>query len=491
MGRTFLYTRLLSADLWANRQGADMRTEAKLLLVDDEVATCRQLASLLNAELGVEVDVAGSLAEAKRKLDSRPALLICDLRLPDGDGMSLVNDIQASHLPTRVIVMTGVGGVNEAVEATRLGALDFLTKPVDTDRLIKVVERALRERALEEEIAYLQRQVDSDYSYHSMLSKSPTMQRIFDLVEQLGETTTTILIVGETGTGKERLARAIHEASGKHRSGPFVPVNCAAVPENLFESELFGHEKGSFTGAHDRRKGKFESAQGGTLFLDEVGEMPISLQPKLLRALQERQIERVGSSTPVDVDVRVVAATNRSLERQVRRNKFREDLFYRLNVVRLDLPPLRERPEDVPLLVKRFTERFAPRGKEAKRFSPAAMQVMMEHAWPGNVRELENLVERCSVTVAAETIEPNDLTLQAPPVNEGRKVSIDLSKPLTQLISETVADLEKRYLTRALAKARGNVGHCAKLTGLSRRSISAKLAEYGFNKREFKDLASR
>jgi DNA-binding NtrC family response regulator len=468
-----------------------MRTEAKLLLVDDEIDTCRQLAALLNAELGIAVEVAGSMAEAKKHLDSKPALLISDLRLPDGDGMQLLNAIQENHLATRVIVMTGVGGVNEAIEAMRLGALDFLTKPVDTDRLIKVVERALRERALEDEIAYLQRQVDSDYSYRSMLSKSPTMQRIFDLVEQLGETATTVLIVGETGTGKERLARAIHEASNKHRTGPFVPVNCAAVPETLFESELFGHEKGSFTGAHDRRKGKFESAQGGTLFLDEVGEMPISLQPKLLRALQERQIERVGSSQPISVDVRVVAATNKSLERQVRRGKFREDLFYRLNVVRLELPPLRERPEDVPLLVKRFAEKFAPRGKDGKRFSPAAMQSLMEHAWPGNVRELENLVERVSVTVANELVEPSDLMLTAAPAGEGRKVAIDLSKPLTQLISETVADLEKRYLTRALAKARGNVGHCAKLTGLSRRSISAKLAEYGFNKREFKDMASR
>jgi DNA-binding NtrC family response regulator len=468
-----------------------MRPPATLLLVDDETETCRQLAELLNAELGVQVDLAASVAEAKEKLESKPALLISDLSLPDGDGMALLSAIQELHLPTRVIVMTGVGGVNEAVRALQLGALDFLTKPVDTERLVKVVERALRERALEEEIAYLQRQVDSDYSYRSMLSKSPSMQRIFDLVEQLGQTATTVLIVGETGTGKERLARAIHEASASHRSGPFMPVNCAAVPETLFESELFGHEKGSFTGAHDRRKGKFESAQGGTLFLDEVGEMPIALQPKLLRALQERQIERVGGNTPISVDVRVVAATNRALERQVRRGKFREDLFYRLNVVRLDLPPLRERPEDVPLLVKRFAEKFSPRGKEPKKFSPLAMQAMMEHSWPGNVRELENLVERVSVTIANEVVEPSDLFLSAPPAAEGRKVAIDLSKPLTQLISETVADLEKRYLTRALAKARGNVGHCAKLTGLSRRSISAKLAEYGFNKREFKDMASR
>jgi len=468
-----------------------MRAPANLLLVDDETETCRQLAGLLQAELGVQVDIAGSLAEAKQRLECKPALLISDLFLPDGDGMALLSAVQESHSPTRVIVMTGVGGVNEAVRALQMGALDFLTKPVDTDRLIKVVERALRERALEEEIAYLQRQVDSDYSYRSMLSKSPSMQRIFDLVEQLGQTATTVLIVGETGTGKERLARAIHEASATHRPGPFIPVNCAAVPESLFESELFGHEKGSFTGAHDRRKGKFEAAQGGTMFLDEVGEMPIALQPKLLRALQERQIERVGGNQPIPVDVRVVAATNRALERQVRRGKFREDLFYRLNVVRLDLPPLRERPEDVPLLVNKFAEKFSPRGKEAKRFSPAAMQAMMEHSWPGNVRELENLVERVSVTIAAELVEPSDLFLSAPAASEGRKVAIDLSKPLTQLISETVADLEKRYLTRALAKARGNVGHCAKLTGLSRRSISAKLAEYGFNKREFKDLASR
>jgi two-component system response regulator AtoC len=397
------------------------KPKARLLLVDDEADTCKQLAKLLKDELELDVVVAESLAEAKRKLDSRPHLLVSDLSLPDGDGMDLLDSVREAGLTTRVIVMTGFGGVREAVRALQLGAIDFLTKPVDTDHLIKVVERALRECALEDEIAFLKSKVSSDHSYRSMLSKSPAMQRIFALVEQLGQTTTTVLIVGETGTGKERLARAIHEAAAEHRSGPFVAVNCAAVPESLFESELFGHEKGSFTGAHDRRKGKFESAQSGTLFLDEIGEMPIPLQPKLLRALQERQIERVGGNQPISVDVRVVAATNKSLERQVKRGKFREDLFYRLNVVRTDLPPLRQRTEDIPLFVQRFAQKFTPNGKEPKRFSPAAMQIMMEHGWPGNVRELENLVERVSVTSANDVVEPSELMLSATPPSDSRR----------------------------------------------------------------------
>jgi len=465
-----------------------MSSKSKLLLVDDEKDTCKHIADFLNDELDAEVQTAASLAEARPKLNANPALLISDLSLPDGDGMDLLNAVREANLSTRVIVMTGYGGVAEAVRATKLGALDFLTKPVDLDHLLRVVRRALREESLEKEVEDLRKKIGNEY--RSMLSKSVSMERIFALVEQLGQSATTVLIVGETGTGKERLARAIHEASAEHRSGPFVAVNCAAVPETLFESELFGHEKGSFTGAHDRRKGKFESAQGGTLFLDEVGEMPIGLQPKLLRALQERHIERVGGNQPIPVDVRVVAATNRTLEKQVKRGRFREDLFYRLNVVRLDLPPLRERPEDVPLLVTRFAERFAPRGKDPKRFTPAAMQAMLEHTWPGNVRELENLVERVSVTIAAEEVEATDLMLNTAPTGDGRRTSIDLSKPLQQVIAETTADLEKRYLTRALAKARGNVGVCAKISGLSRRSISAKLTEYGFDKKEFKGVAN-
>jgi DNA-binding NtrC family response regulator len=466
-----------------------MAQKPKLLLVDDETETCKQLASFLNQELDAEVQLAGSLEEARPKLNANPALLISDLSLPDGDGMDLLNAVRDANLTTRVIVMTGYGGVAEAVRATKLGALDFLTKPVDLDHLLRVVRRALREESLEKEVAELKKRMGNEY--RSMLSKSVCMERIFALVEQLGQSTANVLIVGETGTGKERLARAIHEASAEHRSGPFVAVNCAAVPETLFESELFGHEKGSFTGAHDRRKGKFESAQGGTLFLDEVGEMPIALQPKLLRALQERQIERVGGNQPISVDVRVVAATNRTLERQVKRGKFREDLYYRLNVVRIDLPPLRDRPEDIPLLVTRFAEKFCPRGKEPKSFSPAAMQTMLEHQWPGNIRELENLVERVSVTIPAELVEPSDLMLNTTAGGEARKTSIDLSKPLQQVIAETTTDIEKRYLTRALAKARGNVGVCAKISGLSRRSISAKLTEYGFDKKEFKEVAGR
>ena len=465
-----------------------MVNRQSILLVDDEADSAKRLGELIGSQLDVNVEVAENLAAARKGIARAPQLVIADLQLPDGDGLALLDDEEESKKRVPVIVMTGVGGVNDAVRAMQNGALDFLTKPIDVDRLMKVVETALRERASQDEAEYLQRQAAADFTYRSMVSKSPTMQRVFDLVEQLGPTTTTALIKGETGTGKERLARAIHEASCDHRTGPFVAVNCAAVPEALFESDLFGHEKGSFTGAADRRKGKFELAQGGTLFLDEVGEMPLALQPKLLRALQERQIERVGGSQAIDVDVRVIAATNRDLERQVRRGRFREDLFYRLNVVQLELPPLRERPEDIPLLARRFAERFAPRGKPAKHFSAGALQALMAHPWKGNIRELENLVERISVTVEGETIEASDLLLGAAAPGAGKRVAVDLSKPLAQLLAESSADLEKRYLERALAKARGNVGHCAEICGLSRRSISAKLAEHGLDKKQFKAL---
>ena len=388
--------------------------------------------------------------------------------------------------------MTGYGSIDRAVQAMRLGAYDFLTKPLDVDHLRLVLERAARERGLREEVVQLKEQLLREYSFHNVLSKSPKMQTIFELVQNVAATTTTVLIEGETGTGKEQLARAIHQASLPFRKGPMVAINCAALPENLLESELFGHEKGAFTSAIGQRKGRFELADGGTLFLDEVGDIPPAMQAKLLRVLQERKFERVGGTESIVVDVRVIAATNRPLARLVKRGKFREDLYYRLNVVKIDLPPLRERVEDIPLLAAHFGAKYSRGDQAPKDISPAAMDRLLKHHWPGNIRELENAMERACVTARGPKIEPGDLPLEvlesAPSASGTNNTrALDLDRPLPQLLRESAAELEKTYLRKALKKCRGNIGRCAKLCGLSRRSISAKLSEYGIDKEEFKE----
>lgn len=435
------------------------------------------------------VSEAGTGAEARKLLeDGAPSILVTDLDLPDGDGMDLVRLIRERNWPTSAIVITGVGGVREAVEALHLGAIDFLPKPVDIDHLQIAVNRILREKALEDEVSQLREKLMGHSSYHGLISKSPRMLAVFELIENLAGTTTTVLVNGETGTGKERIARALHEASVAYRKGPMVAVNCAALPENLLESELFGHEKGAFTGAIGMRRGRFELANLGTLFLDEVGEIPMAMQAKLLRALQERRFERVGGTDTVDVDVRIVAATNRPLERMVQKNRFREDLFYRLNVVRIDLPPLRERTEDIPLLVSNLSKRFVRPNQQPKEFLPDALETLMSYNWPGNIRELENVIERVAVTTAADRIGREQLPpdLFAPRPAKSR-LPVDLSLTLPELLTRVTNDIERRYLEKALQKCRGNVGAVAKVSGLSRRSISTKLAEYQLDKARFKE----
>jgi transcriptional regulator with GAF, ATPase, and Fis domain len=313
------------------------------------------------------------------------------------------------------------------------------------------------------------------------------MHAAFELIANVAHTITTVLIEGETGTGKEQVARAIHQAS-VGRTGPMVAVNCAALPENLLESELFGHEKGSFTSAISTRKGRFELADGGTIFLDEVGDVPAAMQAKLLRVLQERQIERVGGQQSIEVDVRVIAATNRSLQKLVKDSKFREDLYYRLNVVKIDLPPLRERPEDIPLLAQHFAEKYAGPERPPKQISPQAMEVLLSYRWPGNIRELENAIERAVVTSRDNTIQVENLPpeLLAPPASKS-PFRIDLETPLPDLLRTVTDRVERQYIQKALKKARGNVGRCAKICGLSRRSISAKIAEYKLEKSTFKE----
>jgi DNA-binding NtrC family response regulator len=461
----------------------------RILIAEDSEPTREQLRKLLQADGAYQVDTTGDGRSALTLLQKNSySLFLTDLKMPRLDGMKLIEAIREKQLPVTVVVMTGYGSIDRAVQAMRLGAYDFLTKPLDIDHLRLVLDRAGRERGLQDEVAQLREQVKRESSFHNVLSKNPRMHAIFELIQNVATTTATVLIEGETGTGKEQIARAVHQVSSPYRKGEMVAVNCAALPENLLESELFGHEKGAFTSAISQRKGRFELADHGTIFLDEVGDIPPSMQAKLLRVLQERKFERVGGTESIEVDVRVIGATNRSLARLVKRGKFREDLYYRLNVVKIDLPPLRERLEDVPLLAGHFAARYARPGEAPKGISPEAMEKLLQHSWPGNIRELENAMERACVTARGETIEPADL---APEVLSPRPASptmrqIDLSRKLPELLREMAAEVEKSYLRKALKKTRGNVGRCARLSGLSRRSISTKLAEYGIDKDEFK-----
>jgi transcriptional regulator with GAF, ATPase, and Fis domain len=314
------------------------------------------------------------------------------------------------------------------------------------------------------------------------------MHAIFELINNVAHSTSTVLIEGETGTGKEQVARAIHHAASSVRTGPLVAVNCAALPETLLESELFGHEKGSFTSAVGQRRGRFELADGGTLFLDEVGDVPATMQAKLLRVLQERRFERVGGTESIEVDVRVIAATNRSLLKLVKEGTFREDLFYRLNVVKIDLPPLRERLEDIPLLATHFAGKYARAGDAGKQISPQAMEVLLNYRWPGNVRELENAIERACVTSRDQVIQKENLPPElVTPHSAGPAFHIDLDRPLPDLLYEATANIERQYIRKALKKSHGNVGRCARICGLSRRSITTKIAKYKLDKAAFKD----
>ena len=321
--------------------------------------------------------------------------------------------------------------------------------------------------------------------FDKIVSRSPRMQAIFDLIRSVAATSTTVLIEGETGTGKEQVAMAIHRAS-RAEQGPWVAVNCAALPETLLGSELFGHEKGAFTSAQAQRRGRFELADGGTIFLDEIGDIPASMQATLLRVLQERSFERVGGRQSIQVDVRLIAATNRSLQRLVQEGKFREDLYYRVNVLKIELPPLRERSEDIPLLADHFAAKFAPRGEAPKRVSPECLERLMHYSWPGNVRELENVIERACALCPGNTLSSEHLPDEVlHPAAGGRPWEVDLSKTLPQLLREVQEDIEVRYLYKALEKSRGNVGRCAEICGLSRRCISAKMTAYQISRAPF------
>ncbi len=446
--------------------------ERLILVVDDEEPQRRVLAGFLKKR-GYAVETAGDADEAMKVVSSRTVdLVLTDLRMPGKTGVELVDAVRGANPEIPVVVTTAYGTVASAVDAMKRGAADYLSKPVDLDELEVLVSRTLERRALVSENRALREQVESRYRLAGLETGNARMQEAINVAARAAGSRATILVRGESGTGKELLARAIHYASPRRRA-PLVAVNVAALPETLLESELFGHERGAFTGADRERRGRFELADGGTLFLDEIGDLPRSTQVKLLRVLQEQAFERVGGTRTVKVDVRLIAATHRDLEAMVREGAFREDLFFRLNVVSITLPPLRERREDIPLLVDHFLRRFKDEGK-ARSVSREAMDLLLKHDYPGNVRELENLVHRAVVLSRDEVVSTSDLPLhlgELRPETKGDE---------TATFSERVEAFEKALILEALDRSGGVQTRAAASLGMTERHLRYKLKKYGF-----------
>jgi two-component system, NtrC family, response regulator PilR len=441
----------------------------RLLIVDDEESLLDFL-SLLFAEQNFQVTTARSAAEARARLPEGFDLCLCDILMPDGNGLDLLREIKAEDPRTAVIMMTAYTSTKSAIEAMKLGAYDYVSKPFDVEELKLLVEKALAAIQLEDENVYLRRELEQKYTFSNIIGKSAKMQALFALIDRIARTASTVLIDGESGTGKELIARAIHFASPR-ASRRFLSINCGALPENLLESELFGHERGSFTGAVREKKGLFQEADRGTLFLDEVGEMTPAMQVKLLRALQERVIRKVGGNVEESVDVRIIAATNQDLEAKIADGSFREDLFYRINVIPLHLPPLRDRREDVPLLVDFFIDKYCrDLALEPKRISVEAMKVLEAYDWPGNVRELENVVERTLALAGGDVIATRDLPRSVFGGRRGGAAMIEL--PDGGLDLETLLDtLRADLMAQALERTGGVQTQAAELVGMSFRSF--------------------
>ena len=478
-------------------RGSNPRERKQILLADDEANLRRVLGAQLSRD-GYDVIVAEDGEQAISLFEENHVdVVITDLRMPKVDGMQVLKKIVDGTPAVPVIIITAHGTVDTAVEALKLGAFDYVTKPFDRHEFKNVVDKA----ALTAELR--KRDVESDSSpqgRYRLIGQSPPMLEIYSVIERVADTPSTVLITGESGTGKELIARALHEHSS-HADKPFIRVNCAAIPTELLESELFGYERGAFTGAVTSKPGRFELAHGGTLFLDEIAEIPVNMQVKLLRALQEQEFERVGGVKTIRVDVRLVAATNRDIAEAIREGDFREDLYYRLNVVQVRLPPLRERPGDMPLLIDHFIRRFRERlGKtRVSGVSPEAMENLLAHMWPGNIRELENVIERCTLFCDGDRIEvadlPQELRGGAPRADQTPAVasaagasraseSGETKSPsgevgLKDIVREAAARVEREVIVKALAQTHNNVTHTARLLKISRKSLQTKMKELG------------
>ena len=460
---------------------------ALVLVVDDETSI-REFLEIFLKRAGHTVRLAKDVPEAIVRFKEEPApdLVLTDLRLPRGSGLDVLQHVTRANPATQVVMMTAFATTETAVEAMRMGAYDYIIKPFKVDELAVVIERALERRQLRNENRELKATLDARAAYSRLLGTSPAMKEVFDLINKVAPTRTTVLLTGESGTGKELVSRGIH-ARGPRAQAPFVAINCGAIPETLIESELFGHTKGSFTGAHADRPGLFELAGQGTVFLDEIGELPLAMQVKLLRVLQERKLRRVGGAADIDVDCRVIAATNRDLELEIQQGRFREDLFFRLNVIQIHLPALRERREDIPMLVDAFIGKFAEQQQSAVRgTSREVMRALMAWHWPGNVRELENVIERGVTLASGELV---DVDVLPPALRSGAAmpagnavVAIVEEVPPEGLDLESVLEAyERRLLERALVRTGGRKKKAAELLRVSFRSFRYRLAKLGLS----------
>jgi DNA-binding NtrC family response regulator len=449
----------------------------QILVIDDETGSRESMAIALE-KAGLKVE---TFDDARKALDfleekDEAGLVVCDLRMPGMDGLEFLSEVREQEKDVAVILVTGYGSIESAVQAMRVGADDYLTKPVDLYELRKRVMNLLENRQLKEEVTTLRQMLDKQYSFDNMVAKSSPMERLFEQMRLVAPTRSTVLVVGESGTGKELVARAIHGASPRAEER-FLAINCGAIPSDILESELFGHERGAFTGAVSRKIGKFELAHKGTLFLDEISELYPELQVKLLRVLEDRMVMRVGGSELIEVDFRLIAATNKDLEKEVAEERFREDLYYRLKVVTLRVPPLRERKEDIPLLAEHFLTQFCEEhGHPVKRLTPAALDLLSQHSWPGNVREFRNFIESTVIFHSGEEIDRRDL-----PADFRAGVEVPRSGGPIQNLSGSprdMAEIERQAILETLQLTGGRRADAAKVLGIGLRTLQRKLKEY-------------
>jgi len=448
----------------------------KVLVADDEPAHRQMIEAVLAAE-GYEVTQAEDGQAAISAVEDRfYDLVIMDIRMPNVDGIQALQKIKQISPDIPVIIMTAYASVGSAVDALKSSAYDYLIKPLDIDELKILVAKALRHHQLEQENIYLKERLNDRFDFSNIIGRSPSMTQLFETVALVAPSEATVLIIGESGTGKELIANAIHQNSPR-KDLPFIKVNCAALPETLLESELFGHEKGAFTGAIARKQGRFQLAHNSSIFLDEIAEMAPATQAKILRVLQEREFEAVGSTQTIKVDTRVIVATNKNLEKEIQEGRFREDLYYRLNVVSVEVPPLRQRREDIPLLADFFLKHYAEKNHRLiKGFTPSATDLLMRYDWPGNVRELENIIERAVIMARGEMITPLEFPIDLQNLDEELKESrIDLTP------GRSLKEVEKVMILRTLEEVEGNRTHAARILGISRRTLQLKLKEYGIN----------
>lgn len=453
----------------------------KAVLVADDDASIRSLLRQLLQEEGYSVHEAATGVEVVDKVkESNPDLVIMDVRMPELDGIEALSMVKAAAPGTAVLIMTAFGGSNAAIRAMELGAFDYITKPFELERITHTVDRVFEYQNLTKEVEILRGEISTLVQTERIVGNSPAMQEVYKTVGKVAKSDATVLITGESGTGKELVAEALHYNSSR-RAGPMVKVSCAALPETLLEAELFGHEKGSFTGAMVQRRGRFEMADKGTIFLDEIGEMSLPMQTKLLRVIQERKIERVGSSVPIKVDIRIVCATNKDLQKTVEQSKFRDDLFYRLNVININMPPLRERKEDIPALVEHFLakHRYSATAQPAA-ISEEALKRLMEYDWPGNVRELENAIERAVVLSRGQIITGRELPFGDHEGGDHEETGNEVAAERS-FFKKSVSQFEKDLIMKALRDAGGNRSKAAEMLGIYRRLLYAKIKEYGLD----------